>query len=84
MAGVGKEEALRFTECARRLCQTPDMGADGTREPDPIIEAYKRDVDRTLIRENLRRSVQERFDRLIALQRFADELRRAGAVASRR
>lgn len=23
-------------------------------EPDPVIEAYKRDVDRTLLRENLR------------------------------
>ncbi|MBU6366203.1 MAG: helix-turn-helix transcriptional regulator [Gemmatimonadetes bacterium] len=28
--------------------------------PDPVIEAYKRDVDRTLLRENLRRSVEER------------------------
>jgi hypothetical protein len=36
------------------------MSADGSvREIDPVIEAYKRDVDRTLIRENLRRSVQE-------------------------
>lgn len=28
--------------------------------PDPVIEAYKRDVDRTLLRENLRRPVEER------------------------
>jgi hypothetical protein len=47
-------------------------------EPDPVIELYKRDVDRTLIRENLRRSVEERFVRLMELQRFAAELRRAG------
>ena len=52
-------------------------------EPDPVIEAYKRDVDRSLIRENLRRSVQERFDRLVALGRFADELRRAGGARGR-
>ena len=26
-------------------------------EPDPVIEAYKKDVDRTLLRENLKRSV---------------------------
>ena len=45
---------------------------------DPVIEAYKKDVDRTLLRESLRRSVQERFERLIELQRFAEELRRAG------
>ena len=47
-------------------------------EPDPVVEAYKRDVDRTLIRENLRLSVEERFERLMRLQEFAEELRRAG------
>ena len=47
-------------------------------DPDPVIEAYKRDVDRTLIRENLKRTVTERFERLMELQRFAEELRRAG------
>ena len=46
--------------------------------PDPLIEAYKKDVDRTLIRENLARSVDERFERLMPLQLFAEELRRAG------
>jgi len=50
---------------------------------DPVIEAYKRGIDVTLIRENLRRSVQERLDRLIELQRFAAELRRAGCEARR-
>ena len=47
-------------------------------EPDPVIEAYKRDVDRTLIRENLRLSVEQRFEKLMRLQQFAEELRRAG------
>ena len=51
---------------------------------DPIIELYKRDVDRTLIRENLRRSVTERFERLMELQRFAEEMRRAGRDALRK
>ena len=46
-------------------------------EPDPVIEAYKRHVDRTLIRENLKRSVEERFLALIELQRFARGLREA-------
>ena len=46
-------------------------------EPDPVVEAYKRDVDRTLLRENLRRSVTERVQNLIALQRLAVEARRA-------
>ena len=46
--------------------------------PDPVIEAYKRNVDRSLIRENLRLSVEERFEKLARLQEFAEELRRAG------
>jgi hypothetical protein len=50
-------------------------------ERDPVIEAYKKDVDRSLIRENLRRSVEERFLSLMELQRFAVELRRARSEA---
>jgi hypothetical protein len=46
-------------------------------EPDPVIEAYKKDIDRTLLRENLKRSVEERLRDLVRLQRFADEWRRA-------
>jgi hypothetical protein len=50
-------------------------------EPDPVIERYKQDVDRTLLRQNLMLSVDERFQKLIALQRFAKELRRSGRAA---
>ncbi len=50
---------------------------------DPVIEAYKRDIDRTLIRQNLRRSVEERLETLIDLQRFAEELHQAGRRAAR-
>ena len=46
--------------------------------PDPVVEAYKKDLDRSLIRQNLRRSVQERLEALMELQRFAEELRRSG------
>ena len=48
-----------------------------TIEPDPVIEAYKKDVDRTLLRENLRLTVEQRFDNLMRLQEFAEELRKA-------
>jgi hypothetical protein len=53
-------------------------------EPDPVIEAYKKDIDRTLIRGNLRLSHQERVLKLVELQRFAEELRRAGRRATGR
>ena len=54
---------------------------DARPDPDPVVEAYKQHVDRTLLRENLRRSVQERVDRLVELQRLAEEARRAGRAA---
>ena len=50
---------------------------------DPVVEAYKRDIDHTLLRENLRRSVDERVRNLMALQRLAEEARRAGEKATR-
>jgi hypothetical protein len=46
--------------------------------PDPVVEAYKKDIDRTLIRANLKLTVEERFRNAMALARFADELREAG------
>ncbi len=52
-------------------------------EPDPIIERYKCDVDRSLLRENLRRSVKERLANLVALQKLAEEARRAGLRRAR-
>jgi hypothetical protein len=53
-------------------------------EPDPVIEAYKEGVDRTLLRENLRRTVEERLANLVALQRLAEEVRGAARRRSRR
>jgi len=50
-------------------------------EPDPVIEAYKKDVDRTLLRERLKRSVEERLRDLTQMQAIAEELGRAGRRA---
>ena len=50
-------------------------------EPDPVIEAYKKHVDRSLLRENLRRTPDERWRNLLAAYRLAEEMRRAGARA---
>jgi hypothetical protein len=52
--------------------------------PDPIIEAYKKDIDVTLIRENLKLTPEERARKLVALQRAAEEYRRAGREARAR
>ncbi len=52
--------------------------------PDPVIEAYKQHVDRTLLRENLKLTVEQRFLKHMEFQRFAEELRQAGKEARRR
>lgn len=50
---------------------------------DPVIDAYKKDVDRTILRHNLRLSVQQRFENLMEMQRFAEEMRAAMLGATR-
>ena len=53
-------------------------------ERDPVIDAYRAGIDLTLIRRNLALSVEERFLQLMAMQQYAEELRRAGRAATRR
>jgi hypothetical protein len=46
-------------------------------DPDPVIERYKEDVDRTLLRAHLKLTPQQRLEKLVAFMRGLDELRRA-------
>jgi hypothetical protein len=48
---------------------------------DDIIDLYRRDVDVSLIVQNLQRSVEERLEALMQLESFVEELRRAGRAA---
>jgi hypothetical protein len=48
---------------------------------DPVIRAYMRDVDRTLLRENLKLTPAQRLEKLVRFSSFAAELRRAGQAA---
>lgn len=61
--------------------KVPGAGSRGVAErplePDPVIEAYKRDIDRSLLRDNLKLTIEQRLLNLRQLQRFAGELRRA-------
>ena len=56
----------------------PPLPRSDELQDDPVVESYKRHVDRTLLRQNLRRSVTERVPNLTALLRLAKEARRAG------
>ena len=71
---------LRYNRCVKQP-NNKQSQAHTVPGADPVIEAYKKDVDRTLIRENLRLTVDERFQQLMKLQEFAEELRRAGKEA---
>jgi hypothetical protein len=48
---------------------------------DPVIQLYMRDVDRTLLRENLKLTPAQRLEKLVSFSSFAAELRRAGQRA---
>jgi transcriptional regulator with XRE-family HTH domain len=55
-----------------------------TAPPDPVVARYQQDVDRTLLRENLRRSVDHRIRSLAAWQADLARLQRATRDATRR
>ena len=56
---------------ARRMGVLEDHGI----LPDPVIDYYKKDVDRTLLRENLKLTPQQRLEKLIAFMRDLERLR---------
>jgi hypothetical protein len=44
---------------------------------DPVIEAYKRHVDVSLLHENLRKTPDDRMRAMISMMELVEELRRA-------
>lgn len=50
-------------------------------DPNPTIEAYKKDVDRTLLRENLKLTTEQRVRKMIAALRFAETVRQSRVKA---
>ncbi|MFQ5863690.1 MAG: hypothetical protein ACE5IW_00515 [bacterium] len=49
-----------------------------------VIDFYKKDVDRTLIRENLKLTVEERLLNLQNFLKFTSELQKAGQKVRQR
>ncbi len=66
----------------RKLKRQPTSRPTPRDSMDDVIAAYKRDIDRTLLRENLKLSVEQRFEALRQLQAFAEELRNAPRTKS--
>jgi hypothetical protein len=44
---------------------------------DPVVEAYKAGIDRTLLRENLKLTPTQRLERLQSMTRFYEEAQQA-------
>ena len=88
VARIESGDAMPSVETLRRLLQA--AGFDLNLEllphpaPDPVVEAYKRDVDRTLLIEQLRKTPEARMQSLVAMARLATEMRRARLVAERK
>ena len=49
---------------------------------DPVIEAFKKDVDRTLLRENLKLTVEQRILKAQSFHASIDAWREAGRRAA--
>ena len=75
------ETVKRLTEAAGlRL----DVSVAPQRVVDPVVEAYKPGVDKTLLIEQLRRSPQQLIEDLIGAHAGVEAFRRAGYEARRR
>ena len=61
--------------------QISETDTAGLLYPDPVVELYMKDVDRSLIRSQLRKTPTERLQDLIAMAEFYEEGRRARAKA---
>ena len=59
------------------------LAQPSTFDPDPVIEAYKRDVDVTLIRENLKLTVEQRVRNMTSFVRALEEIRGAARHTSK-
>ena len=53
------------------------MGTDASSALDPVVAAYLKDVDRTLLRENLKLTPEDRIRKLQDFVRLAVALREA-------
>ena len=63
---------------------SPAAEPDAGTWSDPVIEAYKKDVDRTLIRHTLSLTVEQRLRNMEACLADAAELRRVMRAATTR
>ena len=75
------DRAAPFPDEEPDLPEPPRCGLCELAPPDvfdPVIEAYKKDVDRTLLIENLKLTPDERSQKFLRFMEMVYEVRRAG------
>jgi hypothetical protein len=68
----------------RAFPETSSSALPGLAPPDyvdPVIEVYKKDVDRTLLRENLNLTVEQRIKNAMKFHQSIEKWRKAGKSA---
>jgi hypothetical protein len=71
-SGTGKDESFpESPRCGLSELAPPDIS-------DPVIDAYKKDVDQSLLIENLQLTPAERAEKLVDFMNFLAEIQRAG------
>ena len=88
---MGASEFSRTARAAQKLRDMLDAWTHASLgsspcslDPNRVIDAYKNDVDRTLLREELRLSTTERVRKMVGALRFAESVRRSRVKAGAR
>ena len=90
-AGIARIEAGDTTPSFETLRRLVDAAGFDLRvelmakpAPDSLVAEYKRDVDTTLLLENLRKTPEQRSQTLTAMARLSAEMARARRAAARK
>ena len=77
-AGIGNPTLATLTRLAEAAGYGLELKLVERQRSDPMIEQYREGIDRTLLRRNLELTVDQRIRELEKLQRFDEEVQRAG------
>jgi transcriptional regulator with XRE-family HTH domain len=82
-AGAASPSLATLDRLARAADCELDIRVVPRSVPDPVIAAYQRDIDRTLLRQNLRLTVDQRIRSLADLLEFHAEVARGVRAVKR-
>jgi transcriptional regulator with XRE-family HTH domain len=82
-AGSGSPRMETVERLLRAAGFRPVLTLEAIAPDDGVIGAYRKDIDRTLLRDNLKKSPEQRVRALQALHDLAIEARRAGRARRR-